>query len=156
MLTVRSCYQGRLVKDTAAWRDFACAVVICKVWRLAMVLKLLVVSNSVLKWSIIGISNPNPVCSHTYTWQYFNSVATQLTYFPVLLIKMHEPTFSVLLSSVAVGTTGRAMSSILWDVTPCSLLDFHWLFRGTNGFHIQGRWASHEGACRIAWLTIWT
>jgi hypothetical protein len=43
----------------------ACAVVICKGWRLAIVLRLLVVT--LCKWSIDPISNQNPVYSHAYT-----------------------------------------------------------------------------------------
>jgi hypothetical protein len=42
----------------ADWKDLACAVVICKVWKLAIVLQLLVVTTC--KWSIISISNPKP------------------------------------------------------------------------------------------------
>jgi hypothetical protein len=32
--TVRSHYQGTTVEDTADWKDLACAVMICKVWKL--------------------------------------------------------------------------------------------------------------------------
>jgi hypothetical protein len=33
------------------------------------------------------------------------------------------------------------------DMTPCSLVKFHWLFRGTCSFHLQGRRTSQ--ACRL-------
>jgi hypothetical protein len=48
------------VKMQQAGKDLAYAVVICKVWRLAMALTLLVVPSCVYKWSINPISNPKP------------------------------------------------------------------------------------------------
>jgi hypothetical protein len=50
----------RLVKTQLAGKDFAGAVVICEVWRLAMALQLFVVPSRVYKWSINPISNPKP------------------------------------------------------------------------------------------------
>jgi hypothetical protein len=41
-------------------KDLVCTVVICKVWKLAMVLQLSVVASCVLKWSLDSISNPKP------------------------------------------------------------------------------------------------
>jgi hypothetical protein len=36
IFTVRSRYQGMADEDNVGWKILACAVVICKVWRLAM------------------------------------------------------------------------------------------------------------------------
>jgi hypothetical protein len=55
----------RLVTKQAG-KDLAGTVVICELWRLAVVLKLLVFPRRVLKWSIDPFTNPNPVYSHTY------------------------------------------------------------------------------------------
>jgi hypothetical protein len=51
----------RLVKTLQAGIDFVSALVICKVWRLAMELQLSVVTSCVLNWSINPISNPKPL-----------------------------------------------------------------------------------------------
>jgi hypothetical protein len=40
----------RLVKTLQARKDLVCALVICKLWRSAMVLCLIVVTSRVLKW----------------------------------------------------------------------------------------------------------
>jgi hypothetical protein len=56
----------RLVKTLQAGKYLACALVICKVWRLAIALYLSLVMIRVLKWSINQVTNPNPVCSHIY------------------------------------------------------------------------------------------
>lgn len=51
--------------------DLADAVVICKVWGLAIALWLLVVQSGVNKWSLHLLTNPNPVYSHaSNSWQY--------------------------------------------------------------------------------------
>jgi hypothetical protein len=42
--------RDRLVKTERAVEDLACAVVICKVWRIAAALCLLVVPSCVFKW----------------------------------------------------------------------------------------------------------
>jgi hypothetical protein len=36
--TVRSCYQAATSEDSVAGKDLGCALVICKVWKLVMVL----------------------------------------------------------------------------------------------------------------------
>jgi hypothetical protein len=46
-----------LVKTLPAGKYLACALVNCKVWKLAMALKLSVITSCVLKWSINPISN---------------------------------------------------------------------------------------------------
>jgi hypothetical protein len=61
----------RLVKILQAGEDLVFAAVICKLWRLAMMLQLLVVLSRVFKWSIDPFINPNPVYSHAYMKQYF-------------------------------------------------------------------------------------
>jgi hypothetical protein len=48
----------RLVKTQQAGKDLAGAMVICKAWRLAMTLQLLVVPNRFVKWLTNPISNP--------------------------------------------------------------------------------------------------
>jgi hypothetical protein len=63
---LRPVTRKRLVK--ADWEDVACALVICGVWRLAIALLLFIVMT--WKQSINLFTNPYPVCSHTYTWQY--------------------------------------------------------------------------------------
>jgi hypothetical protein len=52
----------QLMKTQQAGKDLACAVVICKVWILAVMLLhvLNVITSCVLKWSINPVSNPNP------------------------------------------------------------------------------------------------
>jgi hypothetical protein len=47
--------RGTTGEDIADWKDLACAVVICKVWRLAMALQLSVVTSHVLK--VVNKSN---------------------------------------------------------------------------------------------------
>jgi hypothetical protein len=42
-------------------------MVICELWRLAVVLQLIVVLSRVYKWSINLFTNPNPMYSHTPT-----------------------------------------------------------------------------------------
>jgi hypothetical protein len=54
----------RLVKTLQAGKDFVFSGIICKVWKLAVVLQLFLVTT--FKWSIHLIIQ-NPVCSHTYT-----------------------------------------------------------------------------------------
>jgi hypothetical protein len=48
----------------ADWDGLARAVVICKMWKLAIVLQLLIVT--ICKLSINPISNPNPIYGHSY------------------------------------------------------------------------------------------
>jgi hypothetical protein len=48
----------RLMKTQQAGKDLACAMAICRVWRLAMTLSLRVVQSCVYKWSINPISKP--------------------------------------------------------------------------------------------------
>jgi hypothetical protein len=51
----------------ADWEGSVCAVVICKVWKLVIVLQLYVVT--VCRWSVNTVTNPDPICSHSYMWQ---------------------------------------------------------------------------------------
>jgi hypothetical protein len=53
-------------EDTAGWKVLAGVVVICELWRLAVVLQLLALTSRVYKWSINTFSNPNPVYSYTH------------------------------------------------------------------------------------------
>jgi hypothetical protein len=55
------------VKTLRAGKDLTCAAVICKVWELAMALKLSVITSCVLKWSINSISDPKPCQELPYT-----------------------------------------------------------------------------------------
>jgi hypothetical protein len=68
----------QLVK-TQQTEDLECAVVICKVWRSAIALQLLVVTSCVCVCvcvcAINPISNPHPVYSHSITWLYVSSPA---------------------------------------------------------------------------------
>jgi hypothetical protein len=50
------------------WEDLVRAVVNCRVCELALALQLLVVMIG--KCSVSPITNPNPVYSHSYAWQY--------------------------------------------------------------------------------------
>jgi hypothetical protein len=59
MSTVRSCYHGMAAEDTSV------CCVICKEWKSAMALQLLVVPSRVYKWSINPIQKP--VGSHIHT-----------------------------------------------------------------------------------------
>jgi hypothetical protein len=58
---LKSVSRIRLMKTEKTYR----VLVICKVWRSAIVLQLLLVSSGVYKWSINPFSNPNPVYNHT-------------------------------------------------------------------------------------------
>jgi hypothetical protein len=49
-----------LVKTQQAGKDLACAVVICKVWRLEMAVYLLAVPSCVVKGSMNSIASPKP------------------------------------------------------------------------------------------------
>jgi hypothetical protein len=60
-----------LVK-TADWESLVHAVVNCKMCELAIALQLLVVT--ICKCSINTITNPNPVYSHSITWQHCSSI----------------------------------------------------------------------------------
>jgi hypothetical protein len=53
-------------EGTEGWKR-AGAVVICKMWRLAVALQLLEVQCRVNKWSISPVPNPIPVESHVVT-----------------------------------------------------------------------------------------
>jgi hypothetical protein len=55
-----------LVKTQQAGKDFACAVVICKVWKPAVALQLLVVPSSVYEWSIHPIQIPTENHTHKH------------------------------------------------------------------------------------------
>jgi hypothetical protein len=49
-------------------------------------------------------------------------------------------------------------SMIMWDVTPCSLIDVYGRFKGTSCLHLHGRISSetsskHFVCCFIAWLS---
>jgi hypothetical protein len=51
-------------EGTVNRKGLVCAVVICKVWKLAIVLQLIIVM--ICKWSLNAISNPNPsIITHT-------------------------------------------------------------------------------------------
>jgi hypothetical protein len=50
-----------LVKTQQAGKGLACAVVVCELWRLAVVLQL-----RVCKWSVDPFTDPNAVYSHSY------------------------------------------------------------------------------------------
>jgi hypothetical protein len=56
--------------NTAEWEVLVRAVVNCRVCELAITLQLCVVM--ICMCSINPITNPNPVCSHSYRWQYFH------------------------------------------------------------------------------------
>jgi hypothetical protein len=53
------------VKTLQAGKDLAHAVVICKIWKAAIVLQLFVVTTC--KWSI-NLVIQNPGCSHSYMY----------------------------------------------------------------------------------------
>jgi hypothetical protein len=53
-----------LVKTQKAGKVLANAVVICELWRSAIVLYLVAVPSGMYKWSINPFTNPYPVCSH--------------------------------------------------------------------------------------------
>jgi hypothetical protein len=48
------------VNSLQAGKHLECALVICKMWRSAMMLQLIVIMSCVLKWSINPISDPKP------------------------------------------------------------------------------------------------
>jgi hypothetical protein len=56
----------RLVK-TQAGKGLAGAVVICKVWRSAIALEVIVVPSGMYKWSINPFTNPYPFFSPIHT-----------------------------------------------------------------------------------------
>jgi hypothetical protein len=66
--SVWSRYQVTTREDTADWEGLGRAVVNCRVCELGIALYLLVVMFS--KSTTNVITDPNPVCSHSYTWQY--------------------------------------------------------------------------------------
>jgi hypothetical protein len=74
---VESRYQTTTGEDTADWEDLVRAVVNCRVCESAIALQLLVVT--IYKWSTNPITNPNPVYSHSYTWQYIYMYTWQHT-----------------------------------------------------------------------------
>jgi hypothetical protein len=71
---IGSRYQTMTGEHTADWEDLVRAAVYCRVCELAIALSLLVVT--ICKCSVNPITNPNPLHSHSFKWQY---VATWLT-----------------------------------------------------------------------------
>jgi hypothetical protein len=66
LVIVRSRNQATTSEDTAGWKDLACALEICEVWKLTLVLWLSVITSCVLKWSINPMSHLKPrLESHT-------------------------------------------------------------------------------------------
>jgi hypothetical protein len=65
---VRIRYKETTSEDMEEFMCAAIAVVfgVCKPMRL---LQLFVVTSRVYKWSVNRVTNPNPVCSHSYTLQ---------------------------------------------------------------------------------------
>jgi hypothetical protein len=61
-------HQATTGEDTDDWEDLVNVVSNFWVCELAIALWLLIVT--ICKWSINQITNPNPVCSHSYTWHY--------------------------------------------------------------------------------------
>jgi hypothetical protein len=64
-LLLEAVARDQLLKTQQAKKRFTDAVVICELWRLAVVLQLLVVPSDVYTWSKNPISNPYTVYSHT-------------------------------------------------------------------------------------------
>jgi hypothetical protein len=63
-------------KDTADWKDLVRAIVNCRVCELVIVLLPVV---TICKWSVNQITNPTPICSHPYTWQYALKLGLRFT-----------------------------------------------------------------------------
>jgi hypothetical protein len=107
-----------------------CALVICKVWRSAMALQLIVITSCVLKLSINSISNPKPrLESHSILRD--NNMGS----YAYLLIKHFKK------------------NVVSWDVAPCRSC-VNRCFVGTYRFHLQGRKSASEelawaGGCRL-------
>jgi hypothetical protein len=66
-------YQQQLVKTQQTEKTLYYAVVNCRMCELALALQLHVVMIS--KCSVNPITNPNPIYSHSYTWQYILNMA---------------------------------------------------------------------------------
>jgi hypothetical protein len=77
--SLQGCKPGRRVvstgEDTADWEKLVHAVVNCRVCELVRVQQLLAVM--ICKCSINPTTNPNPIYSHSYTWQYYKKFYTQ-------------------------------------------------------------------------------
>jgi hypothetical protein len=65
---VGSRYKTTTGEDAADWEDLVRVVVKCRVCELAIALQLLVLT--ICEFSTDPITNPNPVYSHSYTWQH--------------------------------------------------------------------------------------
>jgi hypothetical protein len=66
-----------LMKTLCVGKDLSCALAICKAWKSEMALKLILITNCVLKWSINPIPNPKPRReSHSFTSHYFYLIFT--------------------------------------------------------------------------------
>jgi hypothetical protein len=66
---VRFCYRETSSGDIEDVM-YAAVTVIFRVCKAVRLIYLLVVTSCVYKWVINSFTNPNPVYSHTYTWQY--------------------------------------------------------------------------------------
>jgi hypothetical protein len=70
-------FQATTGENTADWEDLVRTVVNCWVCKLATAVKLLIVA--ICKLSLNPITNPNPVYSHSYTWQHHTTCYINVT-----------------------------------------------------------------------------
>lgn len=76
---VKICYQVK-----ADWEGLPCTLLICKVWRLAKALYLLVVTSCAYEWSLHQVINSNPIYSCTQARD--NMIGCQMNSWGILVM----------------------------------------------------------------------